>query len=144
MLPRHATFQMGWEKGMHKGMFMGGRVLLLAGLASTSFGSTAVADLEDGKMQFEFQHGVYLGNSSDFGWVTNLAVEVFSDPGALEISNGSGPIDAGVGDYFGTDLFEFEHITLTESEHSAAEYVILGVPQGHADVRIELLASIGW
>jgi hypothetical protein len=135
---------MGWEKGMHKGMFMGGRVLLLAGLASTSFGSTAVADLEDGKMQFEFQHGVYLGNSSDFGWVTNLAVEVFSDPGALEISNGSGPIDAGVGDYFGTDLFEFDRIILTDSERSPTEYLVFDVLQGHGDVRIESLTGIDW
>ena len=129
---------------MHNKMSTGGRMLLLAGLASTSFGSTVVADLEDGKIQFEFQHEVYVGNSSDFVWVTNLAVEVFSDPGALEISNGSGPIDAGVGDYFGTDLFEFDRIVLTDSERSPTEYLVFDLLQGHGDVRIELLASIGW
>jgi hypothetical protein len=135
---------MGWKKGMHKTMSMGGRMLLLAGLALISFGSTAVADLEDGTIQFEFQHGAYLGNSSDFVWVTNLTVEAFYDTDAFDTPSGTGPIDTGVDDYFGTDLFEFEHITLTESEQSAAEYVIFDVQQGHAEVRIKLLASIGW
>ena len=129
---------------MQKKMSTGGLMLLLAGLASTSFGSIAVADLEGGEIQFEFQHEDYLENSFEFVWGTNSIVEAFYDARTLQIRSGSGPIDAGVGDYSGTDLFEFDRIILTGSERSPTEYLVFDVLQGHGDVRIESLIGIDW
>jgi hypothetical protein len=129
---------------MQKKMSTGGLMLLLAGLASTSFGSIAVADLEGGEIQFEFQHEDYLENSFEFVWGMDSIVEAFYDARTLQIRSGSGPIDAGVGDYSGTDLFEFDRIILTGSERSPTEYLVFDVLQGHGDVRIESLTGIDW
>ena len=125
-------------------MSTGSLTLLMMGLASVSIGSMAVADLEDCKIRFDFQHEGHLESSEDFVWPTIFIFEAFYESGTFQLPGGRGPIGVSVGDYSGTDLFNFDHITLTESEPFAADVVVFGASYDRGAVRIELLTGIDW
>ncbi|MDC0991963.1 hypothetical protein OAR33_00145 [bacterium] len=133
------------KREMHNMMMStGGRSLLVVGLASVSFGSTAIADLEACATCFGFPYDGQPDDCLDFVRVTNLVVEGFHEDDTLLLPDAIRFADVSVRDDSWADLLEFNSIMPTESERFAADFVVFGASYDRGDVRIEPLTGIDW
>ena len=130
---------------MHRMISTGGTTLLLMGLASSAICSTASADFEDGRIEFNFAFQGY--PQYNFPLLTSFLVDASYDDGegTFQVPGGSGSVDIVAGDFSGTreqtwlplapplvvDVFE-------------AEFVIFDMPYDYGDMRIELAGDVGW
>lgn len=133
------------EKEMDKMISTGGTTLLLMGLASSALCSTASADFEDGRIEFNFAFQGY--PQYNFPLLTSFLVDASYDDGegTFQVPGGSGSVDIVAGDFSGTrEQTWFPLAPPVVDDIFEAEFVIFDMPYDYGDMRIELAGDVEW